>query len=264
MYLSNRDIKWAIECGKLIVDPPPQSFEAGYDETSIDLHLDSIGNGARVWDIQAYNRALQQAVEGRGLGTESANELRLGRFDFNVISAKYLTEVPPEPPEGQVNDYLVFRRRNADEVVVKPFRFLLWTTKETVGTPRIDLKVPAATQRHPELICFVNAKSSQARTGILVHFTAPTIHAGWSGKITLEITNLGPFDFVLRENDPLAQLTVATISSAPDLTLKKAKSRTQAQVDPSGAPPEPPKRPKGTGKAGGPAKKRGEGKTGST
>jgi deoxycytidine triphosphate deaminase len=254
VYLSNRDIKWAIDCGKLIVDPPPETFDAGYDETSIDLHLDSIGQGARVWDIDAYNQALQQAVQGRGISTGSPNELRLGKFDFNVISARYLTEVPPEPPEGQPNPHLVFRRRNADEIVVKRFGFLLWTTKETVGTPRIDLKVPAATQRHPELICFVNAKSSQARTGILVHFTAPTIHAGWSGKITLEITNLGPFDFVLREDDTLAQLTVATISSAPDLSLKKTKSKTQAQVDPSGAPPEKTQRKPGPGKSNKPPK----------
>lgn len=189
MYLSNRDIRWAIECGKLIVDPPPDSFGTGYDETSIELHLDAIDQGARVWDIEAYNRDHQHPRRTGG-----------------------------NPP-------LVFRRRDPDEVVVQQFGFLLWTTKEIVGTPVVELGSPTATQRHPELICFVNAKSSQARTGLLVHFTAPTIHAGWSGKITLEITNLGPFDFVLRENDTLAQLTVATVSSAPDLSLKKTTRR---------------------------------------
>ncbi len=238
MYLSNRDIKWAIECGKLIVDPPPEHFTAGYDETSIDLHLNSIDQGARVWDIETYNADLQNVVLGRGTARGSPNEIRLGTFDFNVISGRYLTDVSAEPPSDATNAPLVFRRRNPDEVVVKRFGFLLWTTKETVGTPKIDLLSPAAAQRHPELICFVNAKSSQARTGIMVHFTAPTIHAGWSGKITLEITNLGPFDFVLRENDTIAQLTVATISSAPDLILKKSKSKTQSQVAPSGTPPE--------------------------
>jgi hypothetical protein len=49
MYCSNRDILWAITCGKLIVAPPPEYFGAGYDETSIDLHLGPIGVGARVW-----------------------------------------------------------------------------------------------------------------------------------------------------------------------------------------------------------------------
>lgn len=78
----------------------------------------------------------------------------------------------------------------------------------------------------------------------MVHFTAPTIHAGWSGKITLEIINFGPFDLVLQEDDKLAQLTVATISSPPDLSLKKSKSKTQGQTDPSGAPPAKPEQPK--------------------
>jgi hypothetical protein len=52
-----------------------------------------------------------------------------------------------------------------------------------VGTPAVN----------PALICFVDGKSTRSRTGILVHLTAPTIHAGWSGKITLEIANVGPF-----------------------------------------------------------------------
>ena len=73
----------------------------------------------------------------------------------------------------------------------------------------------------------------------MVHFTAPTIHANWGGNVTLEITNLGPFTFVLKEGDALAQLTVATISSAPDLSLKVGKSKTRNQVDPRGAPVRP-------------------------
>lgn len=41
MYLSNRDIRWAIDRGTLIVDPRPEALGAGYDETAIDLHLDN-------------------------------------------------------------------------------------------------------------------------------------------------------------------------------------------------------------------------------
>ena len=51
----------------------------------------------------------------------------------------------------------------------------------------------------------------------------------WTTKITLEITNLGPFHFVLEENDVIAQLTVAAISSPPDLTLKQRGSQTAGQ-----------------------------------
>ena len=57
MYLSNRDIKWAIDQNLLIIRPKPEQFNSGYDETSIDLHLESIEKGARVWDIQSFAAA---------------------------------------------------------------------------------------------------------------------------------------------------------------------------------------------------------------
>ena len=39
----------------------------------------------------------------------------------------------------------------------------------------------------------VEGRSSLARIGLIVHLTAPTIHAGFEGNITLEIINFGPF-----------------------------------------------------------------------
>lgn len=204
MYLSNRDIKWAIEKGRLICVERPEDFRSGYDETSIDLHLDNV-NEAFVWDIDKF----KESEDARGSG---APELHIGRFNWGKFSKQYL--VSPSEDSEQI----VYKR--GPEIVVKPHGFLLWQTKERIGTPI----------ENPSLICFVDGKSTRARTGILVHLTAPTIHAGWSGKIVLEIANLGPFHFVLRENDVIAQLTVAAISSPPDLSLKTAISATAGQV----------------------------------
>ncbi len=237
MYLSNRDIKWAIECGKLIVDPRPDDWKTskgvpdplGYDETSIDLHLGPLST-AKVWDLAKLRQ--QDRARGIKVSDEEPPEIRLGSFDWDEMVRDHLKDVPDDDRDSQDVPRLVFKRHH--EIVVRPTGFLLWTTKETVGTPKVVLPC-SELQRHPELICFVNAKSTKARTGLMVHFTAPTIHAGWAGNITLEIYNLGPFTFVLKEGDALAQLTVATISSAPDLNLKKGKSKTQGQKDPSGA-----------------------------
>jgi dCTP deaminase len=235
MYLSNRDIKWAIECGKLIVDPSPDEWSddngnpdpKGYDETSIDLHLGPL-SGAMVWDLGQ----MRKSDWGRGQAEkDEAPEIRLGTFDWDYM-AQHLKQVPTGEKDENGKKRAVFRRE--DEIIVRPFGFLLWATREEVGTPKVDITIKKL-QLHPELICFVNAKSTKARTGLIVHFTAPTIHAGWAGHITLEISNLGPFTFVLKEGDALAQLTVASISSAPDLQLKKGKSKTQGQRDPSGA-----------------------------
>jgi deoxycytidine triphosphate deaminase len=51
--------------------------------------------------------------------------------------------------------------------------------------------------------------------------TAPTIHAGWWGQITLEIANLGPFDLCLAAGDAISQIVVATISSPPTKRKKE-------------------------------------------
>ena len=222
MYLSNVDIKAAIEKGSLIVDPPPEHFGCGYDETSIDLHLDG-PEMARIWDRDSM------AEEDLGPGRPIL-EVGIGTFDWNQF-VRWQIPVPLEAKKP--DDQLVCRRHN--HIIIKPYGFCLWQTKERIGTPKIA----------PEFICFINAKSTRARTGIVVHLTAPTIHAGWDGRVTLEICNFGPFTFVLGEDDVIAQLTVARISNSPDKKLKKGESHTQGQKLPTGnAPVKPRKKPR--------------------
>ena len=83
MFLSNRDLAWAIECGTLIVDPKPTE----YGESSIDLHLDKVSE-ARVWDVNKFQKTLNAHGTTRP-------ELRLGTFDYRKFSAEYFS-VPPE------------------------------------------------------------------------------------------------------------------------------------------------------------------------
>lgn len=190
MYLSDRDLAWAIKSGKLIVDPPPEDIDA----TSIDLQLDEVGQ-AKMWDVEAYQKKLSSA----GI---KFPELRIGEYNLAEFSKDYL--VPPKEFNKSDPTQKVFRRAN--QIVVKPLGFLLWQTKEVVGTP----------PDNADLICFVDGKSTKARAGIVVHLTAPTIHTSWKGKITLEICNFGPFDLVLEEGDVIAQIIVAKVTSPPE------------------------------------------------
>jgi len=206
MYLSDRDLRWAIECGNLIVDLKPEKI----DPTSIDLHLDS-AEQAKVWDLASYN------ADSKLMG-HKPDELRIGQFDYKQFAPKYLKQPTSNPKES------VFRR--GDEIIIKPGGFLLWQTKETVGTP----------EDGANLIAFIDGKSTRARTGLLVHLTAPTIHASWSGRVTLEIANLGPFHFVLAEGDSIAQIVVATISSIPAETMKQGVTYRQTEVSAATAP----------------------------
>jgi dCTP deaminase len=50
---------------------------------------------------------------------------------------------------------------------------------------------------------------------MLVHFTAPTIHAGFSGCVTLEIINLGATNIDLVPGVFICQLVVERVSGLP-------------------------------------------------
>ena len=68
MYLSDRDLAWAIETGRLIVDPPPEKIDA----TSIDLHLGKIED-AKIWDVKQF-------AEKQGAAGKTRPELTIGRY----------------------------------------------------------------------------------------------------------------------------------------------------------------------------------------
>ncbi len=210
MFLSDRDLKWEIKNGQLIVaHGPDKPMDIG--PTSIDLHLDKVEE-AKVWDIPKFKEST------KAMGHGDFPELRIGTFDYTKVAGQFLKE-PKKVKPAEECDELVFRR--GDEIVVRPHGFLLWQTKERVGTP----------EEGAQLICFVDGKSTKARTGIVVHMTAPTIHAAWGAwPVTLEIGNLGPFYLVLKEDDAIAQITVATISSIPDKSMKEAGSVTAGQT----------------------------------
>ena len=212
MFLSDRDIRIALAGGQLIVNPAPTDI----DTTGIDVHLDKIEE-AKIWNAKAY--AEQQDKAGH------LAVLMVGRFKHKAFAKQF--EVPVPKLGDMLPEGLVYR--DGETVIMKPGGFFLWQTKEVIGTPEID----------PRLICFIDGKSSSARAGLVVHMTAPTIHAGWWGQITLEIANLGPFTLGLCEGDAIAQITVACISSPPS-KRKNVKGVAIGQRNVSGESDSPP------------------------
>ena len=58
----------------------------------------------------------------------------------------------------------------------------------------------------PHIAARIEGKSSLARLGLSVHVTAPTVLAGFEGRLYLEMNNIGPFNLALRKEMPIAQL----------------------------------------------------------
>ena len=86
-----------------------------------------------------------------------------------------------------------------------PENLILGWTKEFV-----DLRIPS------RLAARVEGKSSLARLGLSVHLTAPTIHAGFKGRIRLEMINHGPVAIRLKPDMPICQLIFETTLGTPN------------------------------------------------
>ena len=81
-------------------------------------------------------------------------------------------------------------------------QFILASTVETFNIPMM-------------LSAQVSGKSSWGRMGIMVHVTAGFIDPGFSGKITLEIVNMGHAAVALPTGKPIAQITFDELSQLP-------------------------------------------------
>jgi len=161
--------------------------------------------------------------------TTSSIDLFLGG-GFKVWDGKRLT-VPGLTPtldlavqnyQATAGSYLIDPPLDANGAfVLPPGQFVLAVTRE-----KINLR------RTARLAARVEGRSSMARLGLVVHLTAPTIHAGFSGTVTLEMVNFGPFHLRLVPHETrVCQLIFEQLSEEPAHDLR---SRFVDQKDPGG------------------------------
>ncbi len=193
MLLSNLEIHKALDEGRLVIDPEPQPRfrEIGVKYCPYDSHTVDLKLGNEI----------------------KIPELESATIDFTA--------------PGKIANLIA---RNSKQHILEenrpytlePGKFLLAQTLEAVTLP-ID-KGP------PYLAARIEGKSSRARCGLLVHFTAPTVHPGWSGPLTLEIINLGGAKLNLHFGMPIAQLIIEQVVGE----IESNPSQFQNQSTPEG------------------------------
>ncbi len=97
-----------------------------------------------------------------------------------------------------------------ENVNIEPHLNLL-PKKLLLAWTRESLTVPISSR----LAARVEGNSSLARLGIGIHITAPTIHAGFSGQLQLEIVNHGPTEVMLRPGMRICQVIFETTLGTP-------------------------------------------------
>lgn len=112
------------------------------------------------------------------------------RIDNAVIDVK-------KPIDGYVHLEILDSKKGT---VIHPHEFILGVTREWVELPG-------------QLIANVDGKSSLGRLGLVIHATAGFIDPGFSGHVTLEITNLTSQPIVIYPNMPIGQIRFTVLTS---------------------------------------------------
>jgi dCTP deaminase len=132
--------------------------------------------------------------------------------------------VPRKLPAAQRLDQpydSAYMARNSDQYEasaaqpfsLEPNQFVLAQTMERIALP--------IKQGRPVYAARVEGKSSRARLGMLVHFTAPTIHSAFDGKVALEIINLSQNSIQLVAGVYICQLIFEMVSNPPANTTNQ-------------------------------------------
>ncbi|KAA0212141.1 dCTP deaminase [bacterium] len=178
MILSNESLQKALASGRIIIDPSPAPLRPTPGATSCPFQTSAVD--------------LRLGTDFSEFNTGNAIAIDLSKGSFLSVFA---------------NNSASKTVAMGDVFTLKPQKLVLARTLERVALP---LK-----QKGPWFAARVEGKSSYARCGLMVHFTAPTIHCGFDGTITLELINLGPYDINLRVGSPICQLIVERIDSRP-------------------------------------------------
>ena len=193
MILSRAEIRRAIENRSIVVEPEPESRQ--YSASSLDLRL---GEGFHSWDKERMTRLSQAGID----------------YSLDASMVERFSDLADE--------FLVPVEADADGcLIIRPGEFVLGITHEWVELP---LAAGIAAR--------VEGRSTLARMGLAVHLTAPTIHAGWEGKITLEMVNLGGWPIKLRPRElRICQLVFERVGEMSD---SETTTQFQGQQSPTG------------------------------
>jgi len=146
-------------------------------------------------------------------------DLRLGSR-FLEFERTNIPCIHPED-EKEVTEYVSETHvEDGDEFIIHPGDFVLGTTYEHVEIPR-------------DLVACVEGRSSLGRLAIIIHATAGFIDTGWKGKITLELSNLGPAPVALTPGMRVSQLVITELKSPATRPYgEERNSKYQGQTGP--------------------------------
>ncbi len=149
----------------------------------------------------------------------SSLDLRLGNT-FKLYEHSRFAILDPMKPESFAGNMRTIVVPPGESFIVQPGEFVLGVTCEVVTVP-------------DDLVVRVEGRSSLGRLGIIIHSTAGFVDPGFSGTITLEISNLNRLPVALYPGMRICQIAFEKMTSPAETPYnKKPGSKYQGQVLP--------------------------------
>lgn len=154
------------------------------------------------------DRDIKKALKDKLLVIKSPLDLRYQPASLDIHMAKTILTFS----RRRVKDAIIDLKKPVDDymdyevidfakgTVIHPHEFILGVTVEWFHLSN-------------NLLANVEGKSSLGRLGLVIHATAGFVDPGFSGHITLEITNLTDMPMVIYPNMPIGQVRFATLHS---------------------------------------------------
>src|ERR1700753_439176 len=127
----------------------------------------------------------------------SSVDVRLDRH-FRVFQNSRYTHIDPVQQQGELTSAV--ETPDDETFVLHPGEFVLGSTFESVSLP-------------DDLAGRLEGKSSLGRLGLLTHSTAGFIDPGFSGHITLELSNVASLPITLWPGMKIGQLCILRLTS---------------------------------------------------
>jgi dCTP deaminase len=174
------------------------------------------------------DRSIKEAIAARRLGIDPLDEdaIQPASVDLRLAATFRIFRITARPyvdVHEEMDDITELVEITQDTpFIMHPGTFCLGSTMETITVP-------------DDIVARVDGKSSLGRLGLLVHATAGYVDPGWTGRLTLELSNQSQMPIALYYGMRIAQISFLSLSTPVDRPYgsPSLRSKYQGQTGPT-------------------------------
>jgi dCTP deaminase len=174
------------------------------------------------------DRTIRELIEAGRLRVEpydalaiqpSSIDLRLDRR-FRIFRSTRYSHIDPRQEQPDLTELVTVE--DGEAFVLQPGQFCLGNTWEQITLP-------------DDVVGRLEGKSSLGRLGLLIHSTAGFVDSGFSGNLTLELSNVANLPITIYEGMPIGQISFMRMDAPVERPYgsRDTRSKYQGQAEPT-------------------------------